>query len=106
MSREATNWAYGPNVLGLDLTANELALLRAVCWSMHPALGRTKPLTNAELTRLTGISSPQSLLVARKRLRSLGLLAFEHANRLPAKAGMPALKTIGYVYAVRFRERS
>ena len=58
MSRKATSWSYGPEVLGLKLTARDLAFLRAVCWSIHPKLGRTRPLTEKTLARLTGIGSP------------------------------------------------
>ena len=45
MSRKATSWSYGPEVIGLKLTARDLAILRAVCWSIHPKLRRTRPLT-------------------------------------------------------------
>ena len=47
MSRKATSWSYGPEVLGLKLTARDLAFLRAVCWSIHPKLRRTRLLTSS-----------------------------------------------------------
>ena len=47
MSRKATSWSYGPEVLGLKLTVRDLAFLHAVCWSIHPKLRRTRPLTSS-----------------------------------------------------------
>ena len=35
MSRKVTSWSYGPEVLGLKLTARDLAILRAICWSIR-----------------------------------------------------------------------
>ena len=72
MSRKATSWSYGPEVLGFKLPARDLAILRAICWSIHPKLRRTRPLTAKALARLTGVESPTMQSVAFKRLNKLG----------------------------------
>ena len=100
MSRKATSWSYGPEVLGLKLSARDLAILRAICWSIHPKFGRTRPLTARTIARLTGVTSPTMQGAAFKRLNKLGLLAREHANKLPRKDDEPSLTTTAYVYAI------
>ena len=100
MSRKATSWSYGPEVLGLKLTARDLAILRAICWSIHPKLRRTRPLTGKALARLTGVESPTMQGASFKRLNKLGLLARQHANELPRKDGEPPLTTTAYVYSI------
>lgn len=100
MSRKATSWSYGPEVLGLKLTARDLAFLHAVCWSIHPKLRRTRPLTEKALARLTGIDSPSTQGAAFTHLNKLGLLARQHANKLPRRDGEPPLTTTAYVYTI------
>lgn len=100
MSRKATAWAYGPEVLGLGLSASELAILRAICWSIHPELRRTRPLTQKALARLTGVTSPTTQGAAIDRLHKLQLLSYKHANRLPKKDGETPLRTLAYVYTL------
>ena len=68
MSRKATSRSYGPEVLGFKLPARDLAILRAICWSIHPKLRRTRPLTAKALARLTGVESPTMQSAAFKRL--------------------------------------
>ena len=100
MSRKATSWSYGPEVLGLKLSARDLAILRAICWCVHPTLRRTRPLTARAIARLTGVESPTMQSAAFKRLNKLGLLAREHANKLPRRDGETPLTTTAYVYAI------
>ena len=100
MSRAATSWSYGPEVLGLKLQARDLAILRAICWSIHPKLKRTRPLTGKTIARLTGVTSPTMQAAAFKNLNRLGLLVRQHANKLPRKDGDPPLTTTAYVYTV------
>ena len=66
MSRKATSWSYGPEVLGLKLTARDLAFLHAVCWSIHPKLK-----WQCVLGSLTGRAAHKSLGSVRQ---SLGLV--------------------------------
>jgi len=103
MARAATRWAYGPKVLAQGLSASELALLRALSWAMNLKKGRTKPLTDKDLSVLTGYTGRQTLTNARNRLRELNLIAFEHANRVKDRETHEAVATsIGYVYYVKF----
>lgn len=100
MSRKATTWAYGPSVLDLKLSASELAILRAICWSIDPKLGRTRPLSQKTLAYLTKVTSPTTQDRAIAHLTRLGLLARIHANKLPQKADEAPLRTTVYVYAI------
>lgn len=100
MARQATKLAYGANVVKLGLSLSELAVLRALCWKFSIERGRTDPLTEVELARLTGVDSPTTQGSAIKHLRKLGLVGYEHANKLPIKPGEKNETTIAYVYHV------
>lgn len=100
MARQATALAYGANIVKLGLSLSELAILRAICWRFSIERGRTDPLAEAELARLTGVDSPVTQGAAIRHLRQLGLVSYEHANKVPVRPGEKRETTIAYVYHV------
>jgi len=106
MSRAATRWAYGPEINESALSAPDRVVLRALSWKMNPAKGRTKPLSDDDLTRLTGYTARQTFTNARKRLSALGLLAFEHGNKVKDRETHEKVSTkTTYVYCVKFKKK-
>lgn len=104
MSRPAMKWSYGEEVLKLGLSASELAVLRALCWHTNPKLGYCPVITDEDLMFLTGYTGRQTFTSARKRLKALGLISYEHENKAKDQARENFGSSNGYVYFVHFTE--
>jgi len=103
MLSKPTRWAYSNEVIAMHLSAAELALLRALCWRVKTAKGICEAISDKELSRLTGYKGRQTLTTARKRLKSRGLIAYEHENRASDRERGKYGTSLAYVYCVRYK---